>query len=45
VDTRLKSGGRPGDETFRFDPATGNLVGSLGLTCSYDAATISYRCS
>lgn len=44
VDSRLKSGGGPRDETFTFEPATGDLVGSLGLRCRYDAAAVAYQC-
>lgn len=44
VTTKLQTGGGSREEMFTFDPATGNLTGSLGLQCTFDPETVDYQC-
>lgn len=44
VTIKLQTGGGSREEMFTFDPATGNLTGSLGLQCRFDPETVAYQC-
>ncbi len=44
VTAKLQTGGGSREEMFTFDPASGNLTGSLGLQCTFDSETVAYQC-